>query len=297
MTISEYDTRFHELSRHAAMILPTEQKRTFCFVHGLRLQLCIKTESMASMGRSFLDVIDHTRTMEEIHRKAQGVLANSTTTMASLVGLFKQLSRTQRASNLVEVVLVQVRLQEAYILVLWAMVAILLKFILLKAAQLVSTVAPLVRGGAQGQGCKALVSAEVEASDVFIIVGLGRHEVQLERVNPSPSPSHSARESEWAKAEAVLHAATRCLRETVLIRGDETLQAMWLKFQAVLQPCPTHGMTDKVILESFYRGLGPDNRSNADQLFAGGMLHQPYEVIAELLDGMVEANKETKKKQ
>uniref|UniRef100_M1DQ83 Integrase core domain containing protein n=1 Tax=Solanum tuberosum TaxID=4113 RepID=M1DQ83_SOLTU len=45
---------------------------------------------------------------------------------------------------------------------------------------------------------------------------------------------------------------------------------MWLKFQAVLQSCPTHGMTDNVLLESFYRGLGPDNRSNVDQLFAGG---------------------------
>uniref|UniRef100_M1DQX0 Uncharacterized protein n=1 Tax=Solanum tuberosum TaxID=4113 RepID=M1DQX0_SOLTU len=56
-------------------------------------------------------------------------------------------------------------------------------------------------------------------------------------------------------------------------------------------------MTDKVLLESFYRDLGPDNRSNDDQLFAGGMLHQPYEVVAELLDGMVEANKESKKKQ
>uniref|UniRef100_M1BQ41 Uncharacterized protein n=1 Tax=Solanum tuberosum TaxID=4113 RepID=M1BQ41_SOLTU len=41
----------------------------------------------------------------------------------------------------------------------------------------------------------------------------------LERVNPSPFPTHSARESEWVKAEAVLHAATRCSRETDLIRG------------------------------------------------------------------------------
>ena len=50
-------------------------------------------------------------------------------------------------------------------------------------------------------------------------MGLGRHEVQLERVNPSPSPTHSARESEWAKAEAILHAASGCPRETHLIRG------------------------------------------------------------------------------
>ncbi|KAG5631204.1 hypothetical protein H5410_002921, partial [Solanum commersonii] len=46
---------------------------------------------------------------------------------------------------------------------------------------------------------------------------LGRHEVQLERVNPSPSPTHSAQESVWVKAEVVHHAATRCSRETELI--------------------------------------------------------------------------------
>uniref|UniRef100_M1DQB7 Uncharacterized protein n=1 Tax=Solanum tuberosum TaxID=4113 RepID=M1DQB7_SOLTU len=33
---------------------------------------------------------------------------------------------------------------------------------------------------------------------------MGRHEVQLERVNPSPCPTHSARESEWAKTEACM---------------------------------------------------------------------------------------------
>ena len=43
--------------------------------------------------------------------------------------------------------------------------------------------------------------------------------VQLERVNPSPSPTHLARESEWAKAEVVFNAATRCSRETAWIRG------------------------------------------------------------------------------
>jgi len=48
---------------------------------------------------------------------------------------------------------------------------------------------------------------------------LGRHEVPLERVNPSLIPAHLARESEWAKAEVVLHAASGCSRETHLKRG------------------------------------------------------------------------------
>uniref|UniRef100_M1DDY4 Uncharacterized protein n=1 Tax=Solanum tuberosum TaxID=4113 RepID=M1DDY4_SOLTU len=71
---------------------------------------------------------------------------------------------------------------------------------------------------------------------------------------------------------------------------------MWLKFQSVLQPCPSHGMCDKTLLECFCRALGPENRSMANQLFEGGMLHHPYEFVATLLDGMVETNKEAQKK-
>ncbi|KAG5590105.1 hypothetical protein H5410_040619 [Solanum commersonii] len=53
----------------------------------------------------------------------------------------------------------------------------------------------------------------------LIVGGIGSTWVQLKRVSPSPSTTHSARESEWAKAEAVLNAAAQCLRETELIRG------------------------------------------------------------------------------
>ncbi|KAG5599280.1 hypothetical protein H5410_030650 [Solanum commersonii] len=49
--------------------------------------------------------------------------------------------------------------------------------------------------------------------------GSGRHEVQLERVNPSPSPAHTARQSKWAKVEDVIHMASGCPRGTHLIRG------------------------------------------------------------------------------
>ncbi|KAG5590923.1 hypothetical protein H5410_041437, partial [Solanum commersonii] len=52
----------------------------------------------------------------------------------------------------------------------------------------------------------------------LIAGGIGSTWVHLGRVNPSPSPTHSARESEWAKVEAVLKAATRCSRETESIR-------------------------------------------------------------------------------
>lgn len=45
-----------------------------------------------------------------------------------------------------------------------------------------------------------------------------------------------------------------------------------------------------------HRGLYLENRSAADALFAC-LVQQPYEVVAQLLDGMVETNKETTKDQ
>uniref|UniRef100_M1DL37 Uncharacterized protein n=1 Tax=Solanum tuberosum TaxID=4113 RepID=M1DL37_SOLTU len=65
---------------------------------------------------------------------------------------------------------------------------------------------------------------------------------------------------------------------------------------SVLQPCQSHGISYIKLLQCFYRGLGPKNKSIADQLFEGGMLHQPYEIVAILSDGMVETNKEAQKK-
>uniref|UniRef100_M1DVL9 Uncharacterized protein n=1 Tax=Solanum tuberosum TaxID=4113 RepID=M1DVL9_SOLTU len=57
----------------------------------------------------------------------------------------------------------------------------------------------------------------------LIADGIGSTWVQLERVNPSPSPTHSAQESEWDKAETVLKAATQCSREIESIRGTAPL--------------------------------------------------------------------------
>lgn len=70
MTVSKYEAIFHEVSRHATMILPTGKERVHCFICGLRLQFQIETESTALSERSFLDVVDHARTMEELHRRA-----------------------------------------------------------------------------------------------------------------------------------------------------------------------------------------------------------------------------------
>ena len=59
MTVSKYEARFHELYRHATLILPTEGERVRCFVRGLRYRWRVDTEQMVSASCSFLDVVDH----------------------------------------------------------------------------------------------------------------------------------------------------------------------------------------------------------------------------------------------
>lgn len=72
MIISEYVARFNELLRHATTIPPTQRERVCYFICGLRLQLQIETKCMVSVGRSFLDVVDHARTMGEVRYEAHG---------------------------------------------------------------------------------------------------------------------------------------------------------------------------------------------------------------------------------
>lgn len=39
LSVAEYDTRFHELARHVAMLMPTKHKRVRIFVRGLSFPL------------------------------------------------------------------------------------------------------------------------------------------------------------------------------------------------------------------------------------------------------------------
>lgn len=72
MSEPKYDTCFHKLSRHATMILPIQEERVWNFVQVLRLPQWIATESFASSGRSFLDIVNHAHTMGELHHEARG---------------------------------------------------------------------------------------------------------------------------------------------------------------------------------------------------------------------------------
>uniref|UniRef100_M0ZQL3 Uncharacterized protein n=1 Tax=Solanum tuberosum TaxID=4113 RepID=M0ZQL3_SOLTU len=54
-------------------------------------------------------------------------------------------------------------------------------------------------------------------------------------------------------------------------------------------------LRDNLLMFKQLGGLGPENRSVVDALFAGCLIQQPYEVVPQLLDGMVKTNKEIEK--
>ena len=72
---------------------------------------------------------------------------------------------------------------------------------------------------------------------------------------------------------------------------------MWMKFQKILQVCSSHGMTSKTLLECYYKGFGPEKRSMDDQICERDVIRQPYDVVAKILDDMVEVDKEARKNQ
>ncbi|KAG5619710.1 hypothetical protein H5410_004928 [Solanum commersonii] len=74
---------------------------------------------------------------------------------------------------------------------------------------------------AQERGCKTKTTN-------LIADGIGSTWVQLKRVNPSPSPTHSATDSEWVLVEVVLNAVNRCSRETDLIQEYEVKHGYYL---------------------------------------------------------------------
>uniref|UniRef100_M1DIK7 Polyprotein protein n=1 Tax=Solanum tuberosum TaxID=4113 RepID=M1DIK7_SOLTU len=88
----------------------------------------------------------------------------------------------------------------------------------------------------------------------LIAGGIGSTWVQLERVNPSPSPTHSAQESEWAKMEVMLKAATWCFREIELIRGlnVESVWKMQIGEQMVQSAYRRRGFLCRLAFQSYF---------------------------------------------
>uniref|UniRef100_M1DUX4 Uncharacterized protein n=1 Tax=Solanum tuberosum TaxID=4113 RepID=M1DUX4_SOLTU len=78
---------------------------------------------------------------------------------------------------------------------------------------------------------------------------------------------------------------------------DETLQELLLRYKTLLLQCPHHEIPDKMLLECFYRSVGPENRGVVDQLSPGGLIRLPYAIVAQLLDHMTKTNSEKEKDQ
>ena len=67
-TVSEYEARFHELSRYAMTSIPSEFERIRRFVKGLNWHLQEATTMLVHSGGSFQSVVDHARTIEGIRQ-------------------------------------------------------------------------------------------------------------------------------------------------------------------------------------------------------------------------------------
>lgn len=71
MTVFQCEARFQELSRYATSIVPTKEERISYVVQGLRPKLKIETHSLGIWGRCYLDIINHTYSIEKFSCKAQ----------------------------------------------------------------------------------------------------------------------------------------------------------------------------------------------------------------------------------
>lgn len=68
------------------VILPTKKERIRCFSRSLRIQLRSETQLSVTMGQSFLDIIDHACTIEQLHYKAHGVAISGLALREAIVG-------------------------------------------------------------------------------------------------------------------------------------------------------------------------------------------------------------------
>lgn len=68
MTVVEYEG----LPRHATSTQTTEYQRVCCFIRGYRLPLCMSTQFLVIVDKSFDKVSDHSQLMKDIYHESQG---------------------------------------------------------------------------------------------------------------------------------------------------------------------------------------------------------------------------------
>ncbi|XP_070034831.1 uncharacterized protein [Nicotiana tomentosiformis] len=71
MSVTDYEARFFELSRHALMILPTDAERVRRFVVGLHSGIRVNMAREVEMGTSYQLVVEIARRIEGYHQRGR----------------------------------------------------------------------------------------------------------------------------------------------------------------------------------------------------------------------------------
>lgn len=71
MSVSEYEGRFHTLSKYTLSSIPTEFERIWHFANGLAGYLLEATTFLVLVGGPFQSVVDHAHHIEHIRQNRQ----------------------------------------------------------------------------------------------------------------------------------------------------------------------------------------------------------------------------------
>ncbi|KAK4353066.1 hypothetical protein RND71_028584 [Anisodus tanguticus] len=61
-------------------------------------------------------------------------------------------------------------------------------------------------------------------------------------------------------------------------------------YRRMVKECPNNDMTDKMLLQAFYRGLTTTNQSYVNQLAMGNIMNKMYQEANEIIDEMEETS-------
>ncbi|KAL8123876.1 hypothetical protein AgCh_011756 [Apium graveolens] len=85
-----------------------------------------------------------------------------------------------------------------------------------------------------------------------------------------------------AKTTALRNAITQFAHQM-----GESLCKAWERYKEMLRKCPHHGMSDWMIINCFYNGLGPQSRPMLDAASGGALWEKSYEEAYDLIELMV----------
>uniref|UniRef100_M1DNX7 Uncharacterized protein n=1 Tax=Solanum tuberosum TaxID=4113 RepID=M1DNX7_SOLTU len=75
----------------------------------------------------------------------------------------------------------------------------------------------------------------------------------------------------------------------------ERIDKSWARLNELITQCPTHDILDIILLDCFYRSLGPGKKRLVDQFIPGGIAKQPYVIAAQVLNQMAKTKQVVEK--